>query len=112
MPSRTKHPPKMKTFLFAGKINYTVLNKNEAGISNVKISRDYRVNESTIRGIIQQGEKIKHWGNDDLINLEQDRAGNNEESDDEEIETKEFSVKELEEMFIACDLLKKKYCRW
>ena len=41
------------------------------------------------------------------VNLQQERAGNNEESDDEEIETKEFSVKELEEMFIACDLLKK-----
>ena len=48
-------------------------------------------------------KKLNNWGNDDLINL----AGNNEESDDEEIKTKEFSVKELEEMFIACDLLKK-----
>ena len=41
------------------------------------------------------------------VNLQQERAGSNEESDDEEIETREFSVKELEEMFIACDLLKK-----
>ena len=52
-------------------------------------------------------KKLNNWGNDDLINLEQERAGNNEESDDEKIETKEFSVKELEEMFIAWDLLKK-----
>ena len=52
----------MKTFLFAGKINNTVLNKHEAGISNVKISHDYRVNESTTRGIIQQGENIKQLG--------------------------------------------------
>ena len=52
-------------------------------------------------------KKLNNWGNDDLINLEQEWAGNNEESDDEEIKTKEFPVKELEEMFIACDLLKK-----
>ena len=50
---------------------------------------------------------LNNWGNDDLINLEQERTGNNEESDDEEIKTKEFSVKELEEMFRACDLVKK-----
>ena len=52
-------------------------------------------------------KKLNNWGNDDLINLEQERAGNNEESDNEEIETKEFSVKELQEMFIAFDLLKR-----
>ena len=52
-------------------------------------------------------KKLNNWGNDDLINLERERAGNNEVSDNEEIETKEFSVKELQEMFRACDLLKK-----
>ena len=60
--NKNEAPPKIKTFLFAGKIKYTVIDKHEAGILNVKISRDYGVNESTIRGIIQQGEKIKQLG--------------------------------------------------
>ena len=51
--------------------------------------------------------KLNNWSNDDPINLEQEWAGNNEESENGEIKTKEFSVKELEEMFIAYDPLKK-----
>ena len=54
--------PQKKRKLFSLQEKLNIINKHEAGISNAKLSREYGVNESTIRGVIQQGEKIKQLG--------------------------------------------------
>ena len=55
----TEAPKKNELFSLQEKIN--IINKHDAGISNVKMSCDLGVHEATIR-CIQQAEKIKQLG--------------------------------------------------